>query len=245
MERVVFLVEATGERISCLLNPDDLVMRRAAGIVPQPGRTGRLGGRGHIDDPVLRRGGGRTEIELALVFDVSLIGSDRSPTDVRQLTAPLWRLTESDGQQAIPPDVVLIWGKSIRVPGVIDAIAERLERFTPAGVPERSWVRCRMIRREPMPPPVPTTGADSAAVDRTPPQVLPGEQQEHEVIGGGGPDDQPYGQRLDELAADFYGDPTRWRWLAAANDVDMPPWPSAGTVLRIPGDPPSPGQDHP
>ena len=32
MERVAFIVERTGERIDCLLNPDTVVVRRSAGL---------------------------------------------------------------------------------------------------------------------------------------------------------------------------------------------------------------------
>ncbi len=35
MERVAFLIEETGERIGCLLNPDSLVIRRSAGVQPR------------------------------------------------------------------------------------------------------------------------------------------------------------------------------------------------------------------
>ena len=38
MERVAFLIEETGERIACLLNPESLVVRRIAGASAAFGR---------------------------------------------------------------------------------------------------------------------------------------------------------------------------------------------------------------
>src|SRR6185503_5835271 len=44
LERVVFLVEATGDRIPCLLNPETFVVRRRAGIRPRRSAVGQLTG---------------------------------------------------------------------------------------------------------------------------------------------------------------------------------------------------------
>jgi nucleoid-associated protein YgaU len=42
------------------------------------------------------------------------------------------------------------------------------------------------------------------------------------------------GDSLQSIAYQEYGDPTRWRRLAAANDIDDPLRLEAGTQLRIP-----------
>ena len=42
MERVAFVVESTGERLGCLLNPESLVLRRLAGIRPRLSIHSRL-----------------------------------------------------------------------------------------------------------------------------------------------------------------------------------------------------------
>lgn len=124
MERVAFLVERTGERIPCLLNPESVVARRYAGIRPAGAPGTRLTGTDLSDDPLVFTGGGRTELELDLLFDTSLLpgpvtapqaapnppaaaalaapGSAPTavarpdmPIDVRTLTGPLWRLAEN------------------------------------------------------------------------------------------------------------------------------------------------------
>ncbi len=95
MERVAFLIEESGERLSCMLNPESLVVRRNAGIRPQQSVNGSLTGLSLSDDPLLYTGGGRTELQLDLLFDVNLAGTTIQTHDVRDLTAPLWRLAEN------------------------------------------------------------------------------------------------------------------------------------------------------
>jgi hypothetical protein len=155
MERVAFLVEETDERIGCLLNPETLVMRRVAGVRPRRSATGQLTGEGLTDDPLLYTGGGRTELDLDLLFDVTLAGSSISTDDVRDLTLPLWRLAENADRRSgygQPPLVRFIWGKSWNILGVVLAVSERLEYFTPEGMPRRSWLRLRMLRANEPPP---------------------------------------------------------------------------------------------
>src|SRR5262249_60539212 len=88
MERVAFLVEKTGERIPCLLNPASVVVRRLAGVRARQSSSGPLTGSTLKDDPLLHTGGGMTEILLDLLFYVSLAEADVSVEDVRGLTGP-------------------------------------------------------------------------------------------------------------------------------------------------------------
>src|SRR5258708_5977543 len=149
MERVTFLVEATGVRLPCLLNPETLVVRRLAGVRPLRSAAGALAGAALADDPLLHTGGGRTELDLDLLFDVTLGGGTVATDDVRDLTGPLWSLVENaaghDGRWRTPT-VRFVWGKSWNVPGVLVAAAERLENFTPHGTARRSWLRLRLWR---------------------------------------------------------------------------------------------------
>ncbi|MGC9347458.1 MAG: hypothetical protein ACP5JG_04890 [Anaerolineae bacterium] len=189
MERVAFLIEETNERIGCLLNPETLVMRRMAGVRTRRSATGQLTGEGLTDDPLLYTGGGRTELDLDLLFDVSLAGSSITTQDVRDLTRPLWNLAENAARQeryGQPPLVRFIWGKSWNIPGIILAVAERLEYFTPEGVPRRSWLRMRMVRAN-EPALEPTAARESLS-----PDALSIEESEvpeesvsvHEVVAG-------------------------------------------------------------
>ena len=50
MERVAFLLERTGERIACLLNPESLVLRRRAGLRSRQSAGGLVTGAELADD---------------------------------------------------------------------------------------------------------------------------------------------------------------------------------------------------
>lgn len=257
MERVAFHVESTGDRIPCLLNPDSLVIRRSVGVRRRRSLMGPAPSHLLADDPLLFTGGGTTELELELLFDVELAATAReplaaasadperatAPTDVRELTSPLWRMAEqveaATGGFVRPPVVRLVWGKAWNLPAIVSAVAERLERFGPDGAPRRSWMRLRLLRV-----------AESAAGPRpaapTTRDAGPEQIAVHQVVGAGasgaapapaaGPSSEVAvpGERLDELAQRYYGDPSLWRLIAEANGIDDPLHVTPGAVLRIP-----------
>lgn len=241
MERIAFLLD-TGERLGALLNPNSLLVRRVAGVRPRRSAGGQLTGAGLTDDPVLYTGGGRTELDMELLFDVEIAGSSITSRDVRDLTRPLWSLTENrpgtDGYGR-PPLVRFVWGKAWNIPGLITSVAERLEQFSEEGTPQRSWLRLRMLRiSEPeaatTPPPTPTITPEELAALATP----TGEGEVHEVIGSGA--DGGGGERLDELAYRYFNNPTYWRLIAAYNNLDDPTRIPPGTLLQLP---PLPGAE--
>src|SRR5258706_5764591 len=149
MERVAFIIDATGERIDCLLNPETFEVKRLAGVRTPAAGAEPLIGRDRRDTPVQFTGGGRTELLLDMVFDVGLVESAKAPQDVRQLTARLWNVAENSALElgsGRPPLVRLVWGKSWNVPCVVSAIAERFDAFSAAGAPGRSWIRLKLLR---------------------------------------------------------------------------------------------------
>ena len=147
MERVIFVVEATGERIACQLNPEGLEFRRESGVRTRRSAGGGVSGLGRGHDPMLATGGGRTELDLDLLFDLDVDSETLVAEDVRQLTERLWALAEGrhDGPPDLPPVLRFIWGRAWNVPGVIVALSERLDRFRSDGVPTRSWLRLRIV----------------------------------------------------------------------------------------------------
>ena len=80
MDRVSFLLERTGERLGCMLNPETLRIARCAGVRPQRSLGGTLTGRGLSDQPLQATGGGATELTLDLLFDISITGSSIQTT---------------------------------------------------------------------------------------------------------------------------------------------------------------------
>lgn len=234
MERVAFLVDDTGERVDCLINPETFEIKRLAGIRPRPAQTRLLTAPGG-DDQLLFTGGGRTEVVLDLLFDVDLVESNR-PADVRALTARLWRLAENSGEERgshRPPQVRLVWGKSWNLPGVVVGVAERLDAIDATGVPRRSWLRMKLVRTQDatdsvgrQPPDIDGVPAPVAATPRV------GAVQ---ATGSGDRSADHSGVRFDLLAAEALGDPQHWRALASHNDISNPLTVPAGTVLTVPG----------
>ena len=247
MERVAFLIEETGERIACMLNPEEMVVRRLAGVRPRRLAGGVLTGAGLADDALLFTGGGMTELHLNLLFDVTLAGSSARVDDVRDLTYPLWLLAENAADEehyGRPPLVRFVWGKSWNVPGVVASVAERLDYFTVHGDPLRSWLRMRFLRvaeprsqtladRRPLrkvelpEPPVASTPAQVAEVAATPAKSA-GETRVHQYVAG---------ERLEQLAHryyGYYGHPSLWRWLAIYNAISDPLHIAPGTIIQIP-----------
>jgi hypothetical protein len=244
MERVAFLLEKTGERIPCLLNPASVVVRRRAGVQPRESSSGPLTGAALKDDPVLYTGGGMTEVLLDLLFDVTISGSSLNTEDVRDLTRPLTALAEGkegdDGYGQVPL-VRFLWGKAWNVLGVVAAVAERLEYFTPNGAPQRSWLRMRFLRTGDSPGADIQPLGDDLQLEDLPDEVdvPPDELRFYQTKGAGeGEDDEEGGsaERLDEIAAHHYGNPAWWRLIAAFNKIDNPWEVSAGALLMIPPD---------
>jgi hypothetical protein len=248
MERVAFLVEATGERIDCMLNPETVVLRRVAGVKQRLSVSGHLTGVDLSDDPLLYTGGGHTELELDLLFDLDL--DPQTPyQSVRRLTERIWQLAENTanvGRYGSPPLVRFVWGKEWNLLGVVTAVAERFERFTPAGEPHRSWLSIRFVRvHDPEPRPVSSSGStlelDGAGGRSGPlrdllPSTVPPEiassahlEAAHTLLGDG-----IAGETLPQISQAYYGNPDLWWLVAWFNDIGHPLQLAAGTTLLIP-----------
>lgn len=249
MERVAFLVESTNQRISCLLNPEDqqdsFIIERSSGVAREPQSS--LSRSSLSDNPVVFRSRGDTRLSLKLLFDVDLITANRLYIgDVRDLTRPIWQLAEyttSRGSYDGLPRVRFIWGRAWNIPVVVESVAERFERFTAGGVPQRSWMSLRLLRLTdevpPADPPKRYAPADIPELSTAPvswPGGLPGKPSAgdpswgvHQVLGG-----DTGGESLWQIAVKYYGDPSLWRLIARANEIDDPSRLPAGAVLRIP-----------
>lgn len=251
MERVAFLLERSGERITCLLNPENLEARRSAGVRVRRGGGGFLTGMARSEDPLIATGGGVTEYDLHLLFDIHIAREGRPPAavdpitgvlgpagddDVRALTRPLWDLTENavaaDGFAA-PPTVRLIWGKSWNIPGIVLHVAERLERFNADGAPRRSWLSLRLRRVEETEP-RPAPGRPVTPQFEAPSDSDGGLMRQYPSLDVPVDDDGLPLERLDQIAADRYGDPGLWAGLAAINGIDDPLNIPEGATIILP-----------
>ena len=228
------------------------MIRRTAGIRPRYSTGGQLTSARLSDEALLYTGGGSTELQLDLLFDVTLAGSSITTEDVGELTRPLSELAENsmreDGVRR-PPLVRFVWGKSWNMLGVVAAVAERVEYFTPSGAPRRSWLRMRLLRVDDTSVGQVRTPRPQATIPHVAPETpIPPEQlRVHQVLGGtagrggaaaagGSPDPNRGGpaERLDEIAHRQYGDPRYWRVIAAVNNIDDPLRIPEGQILSVP-----------
>ena len=243
MDRVVFRIEETGEPIPCLLNPESVLLRRESGVRARESAGGLMTGAELLDDPLLLTGGGWTELTLNLLFDVNLERGEQPRADVREITGKLWRLAENartEGGYGRPPHVRFFWGKRWNIPGIITSLAERLEYFSADGAPRRSWLRLRMLRAVPSN----EEGRGEHPGIRVEPEMGEAELTQQGVIGltdhqigvhevagveGSGPLD-----RLDVIAARYYGNPAYWRLIAQFNRITNPLHLFPGMLLELP-----------
>lgn len=240
MDRVCFLIESTGTRLSAMLNPETLEITRTTGVTTVPTLRGTQTDTACDDDPVCYGGGGRTELRLNLLFDVALAGSSVPAESVRTLTSPLWQLSENAAEPGAAgrlPLVRFIWGKNWNIPGVITAVAERFDAFNAAGDPQRSWLSMRFRRiAEPPPPPepAPLTG-DQADTMLASLDAQSADVEEHvEMTGASTPGEQDQPARIDLVAAERYPGPSWWRLVAKLSNLDNPQTIPPGTLLRTP-----------
>lgn len=107
------MIERSGARIACLLNPESLEARRHAGITRRRHSGGGVLGNPRSDDPLISTGGGITEYDLQLLFDIDVANEGRP---ARAPASPL---------QSMPPATVEVFGPEvpINVPPVDEAPA--------------------------------------------------------------------------------------------------------------------------
>ena len=121
-----------------------------------------------------------------------------------------------DGPKLKPPPAKFVfkWGV-FEFNGVIKSLTIDYVLFTKEGTPIRAKANLKMAeyRQE---------------------DAWPGQNP----TSGGGPTERVWrvmdGQRLDSIAAEVYGDATRWRRIAEHNEIENPFALRAGTVLAIP-----------
>jgi len=228
MERVAFLVEPDDHRISCMLNPETIVITRSSGIRERESIGGAVSGKNLNDVPLIFTGGGVTYIEMELLFDITIKGSSLITKDVRDYTSNFFEMAENsyDNNGSKRPKIVrMIWGKSWNIPGVITEIAEKLDYFTKGGVPRRSWLKLRLRR-------VNEEDTISDFIEKIV-ELL----NESLTIADELDATSPYGQsyeseelraksitvmlndRLDAIADKYYNDPSLWRLIASFNGI--------------------------
>jgi LysM repeat protein len=152
------------------------------------------------------RGKGRT-LSMELFFDSYELGSD-----VRQFTDGITGLLATLASTFAPPILLFVMG-SFSFRCVLMEAAQRFTMFAIDGTPVRSTLNVRFHEY------VDVTVAVESGVFIGPPTL-------RNVIQG---------DTVSGIAASVYGDPSRWRDIASANNIEDPFSLPAGQSLVIPG----------
>jgi nucleoid-associated protein YgaU len=203
------------EEIPCLFNPSELTISKS-----NSWNAGQAKGR---NAPELRfQGGQSATLTLSLTFDTTAKG-----TDVTEHTNKLLDLMKADislpgadpsRNSARPPWVQFQWGKLQSFKAIVERLQVRFTYFASDGMPLRAKVDMTLKQwkdegQQPLQNPT-----SSTPTLHTVHVLMPGET-------------------LDRVAAIHYHDPTRWRLIAEANDIEDPLDITPGTSLVVPEPP--------
>jgi nucleoid-associated protein YgaU len=132
---------------------------------------------------------------------------------VRTRTLPISNLTEPDAITHAPPRLLLLWG-SLAFPCFLISVRQQFEYFSASGQPQRARLTVEF------------KGHDLVETLLAAAPVAQIEQASRYVA--------KIGDTLQGVAVRVYKDPTRWREIAQANNIDNPRSLASGVRLQIP-----------
>lgn len=147
-------------------------------------------------------------LSMELFFDTTDTGAD-----VRMRTAAISNLTEPDLRTQAPPRLLLLWG-SLAFPCVLTSTRQHFEYFNALGMPLRARLTVEFKGNN----------AVESMVAAAPTALI---EQATRYIA-------KIGDTLQGIAAAQFNDPSKWREIATANNIDDPRAVSRGLRLDIP-----------
>jgi hypothetical protein len=212
-----------GGPLKVMYNPTEFTLTKAAQIaeIPIPG----------LDSPVLQFVRGQTEtLSMDLFFDTTDSGMGKDVLPVTHLTDAFYQLIKIDRTTHAPPVVQFEWGPE-GFPGsdlteqwssqsrtsfqcIVESVRQRYTLFSPEGVPLRAVLTVSLREYKSL----------QQQIDEINPES-PDHAQTRLVQSG---------DTLSRIANAAYGDPTQWRAIADANDLDDPLDLRPGMILSIP-----------
>jgi hypothetical protein len=167
-----------------------------------------------LGSPIIQFSQGDAQtLDLELMLDSSL-DSSSSKTDIREkYIEPLEKLVKLDSDLHAPPPCRIIWG-SLDFTGVLKSMKKQYILFSRDGNPIRAKVSLNFSEYIPLDLQVKEASLSS-----------PDRRKLHRVNDS---------DRIWKLSDQAYGDPSLWRVLAEANDIDDPGQLQSGTDLIIP-----------
>jgi hypothetical protein len=182
-----------------------------------------------LDSPVLQFVRGHNEkITLELFFDTTDFGMVDNVVDVRNQTVQIYDLLKIDSESHAPPRCMLSWGdggqlfsfgSSLNPRCVVESVSEEFNLFSPSGVPLRAKLNVTFREYK-------TIEEQLAEI----PKHSPDRTKVRTVQRG---------ETLSYIAWKVYGDPTKWRPIAEANNLANPRLLVPGAQLLIPSLTPS------
>lgn len=208
-----FLLTESGEQILCAFNPSELRFSKSnrwSEARTAPGQNA----------PNLEFQQGQPAVmSVNLLFDTSEQG-----TSVSELTSRLMALTKVDSElpgsdpernKGRPPWVRFHWGEIHSFKGVVESLEITYDYFTPRGRALSAKASLTLKQYE----------DEGRGHLQNPTSHTPNLHTIHQVRPG---------ETLDRIASTHYGDPGRWRLIAAANGVLDPLSLTPGASLVIP-----------
>jgi hypothetical protein len=207
LEHAMLTNADTGDGFEVLFNPAEYSLNKenVFAEAPMPGRS----------SPLLQFVHGNTRtLDMEFFFDTwEAHGAARAGSDVRRLTQQVTALMSINPETHAPPGVLFAWG-SLTFTGVLARANERFTMFLESGIPVRAQVQVSFHERV-------TTEEEAREVKRQTADFT-----HRHVVG--------QGQTLSGIASAVYGDPTKWRPIAIASDLDDPRRLPPGLVLDVP-----------
>lgn len=209
LEKLKIKNEDTKEEFSVLFNPSEYSIDGASKWAEQEKRGQK---------PELQyTGGERRKLGMELFFDTY-----EARTDVRDHTVKLANLLVFNKEKHRPPKVTLSWGREapggafadFPFTGVLESLKQHFTMFASDGTPVRAKLSVSFIQFSLTEEELKKNGPNSA--DKTKTYLV------------------KQGETASDIAGLFYQDPTRWRAIAVANDIEDPRRLRAGQMIVIP-----------
>lgn len=148
----------------------------------------------------------------------SVVGRGVTPraANVMKLTQQVAALTEPNPELGRPPVCRLQWGKVLLLEGVLTSLNQQFSLFLEDGTPVRANLDCSFQEHHP---------GSNTTRGEAPGAGTPALAARYAVKPG---------DSLSRIAAVTYGDPSCWRKIAEANNIDNPRRMTAGVSLSVP-----------
>jgi nucleoid-associated protein YgaU len=221
LENALLQIEG-GAKLHCWFNPKEYTITKTS--------TFNAKAAAGKDFPTVQYGGGQpATLTVDLLFDA--FKPEIPQGDVMGIAAELMKLLQvkpgsGGGKRARPPQVEFQWGGAWTFPSFVESLTIQYLRFAESGVPTRMLAKLKLKQAEKEKLPGSSAGGSNPR-GQNPTTIGLAGLATHVVRDG---------DTLQSIAFAHYRDPTRWRTIAEANQIDDPMRLRRGASLTIPRD---------